>query len=273
MLNKNLLTRTITGTIYGVVLISSLLLGEMSSALFFLIAMFISLHEFYTISSNKNINPQIILGLLTSFCIYSSAFFYFKNIELSAIFIQFTLLFLLVINAIELFRNKENSLKNIAITLFGIFYISVPLSLTFFLTHYNLKEFNYTLLLCIIILIWMSDIGGYFIGSKFGKNKLFERVSPKKTWEGALGGLIFSIISCIIISNFTTVLSPLQWIIFGVVITAGSIIGDLIESMIKRAVNVKDSGTILPGHGGVLDRIDSALFVIPLAYIFLTFVA
>jgi phosphatidate cytidylyltransferase len=119
----------------------------------------------------------------------------------------------------------------------------------------------------------MSDIGGYFAGVNFGKHKLLERISPKKSWEGVAGGFVLCIISSIILSNFVTKLDLTEWIILGIIICISSVIGDLIESMIKRTANVKDSGTILPGHGGILDRFDSALLVIPIVYIYIILIS
>jgi phosphatidate cytidylyltransferase len=128
-------------------------------------------------------------------------------------------------------------------------------------------------LLSVFILIWMSDVGGYFAGVNFGKHKLLERISPKKSWEGVAGGFVLCIISSIVLSNFVTKLDLTEWIILGIIICISSVIGDLIESMIKRTANVKDSGTILPGHGGILDRFDSALLVIPIVYIYIILIS
>lgn len=273
MSTNKLKTRTITGLLYGIIFISCLVLGELSSSLFFLTVMLIAVKEFYALVENENTKPQIYLGMLISLGLFASSFLYFKSFELSKISFAITCLLFLLVFILELFRKEKVSYNNIALTLMGVVYVSIPMSLTFFLNHNDANQYEYMFLLSVFILIWMSDIGGYFAGVNFGKHKLLERISPKKSWEGVVGGFVLSIISSIIISRFVTKLELLEWIILGIVICISSVIGDLIESMIKRTANAKDSGTILPGHGGILDRFDSALLVIPIVYIYLILIS
>ena len=273
MSKSKLKTRTITGALYGTVFISSLVLGELSSSIFFLVVMLLAIKEFYELVDNDKSKPQIYLGMLISLGLFASSFLYFKNFELSKISFAITCFFTLLVFIIELFRKENISYNNIGLTLMGVIYISVPMSLTFFLNHNDANQYEYMFLLSIFILIWMSDIGGYFAGVNFGKHKLIERVSPKKSWEGVIGGFILCVLSSVILSNFLTNLDLLEWIILGIIICVSSVIGDLIESMIKRSANVKDSGTILPGHGGILDRFDSALLVIPIVYIYIILIS
>ncbi len=131
--------------------------------------------------------------------------------------------------------------------------------------------FNGKILLGIFILIWASDSGAYVFGVTMGKNKLFERISPKKTWEGFIGGVVISQVAAFLLSRYFGDLGYLHWgIIAGIVAVFGTL-GDLVESMIKRSVKIKDSGKILPGHGGILDRFDSLLFTIPVIFTYLYF--
>ncbi len=268
MSKNKLKTRTITGLLYGIVFISSLILGELSSSLFFLTVMLIGVKEFYSLVKDEKTNPNVYLGMLISLGLFVTSFLYFKSFELAKISFATTSFLVLVVFINELFRKEYSSYHNIGITLMGVIYVSIPMSLTFFLSYNDAKQYEYMLLLSVFILIWMSDIGGYFAGVNFGKHKLLERISPKKSWEGVLGGFILCVISSVIISRFVTSLDLLEWVGLGVIICISSVIGDLIESMIKRTANVKDSGTILPGHGGILDRFDSALLVIPVVYIY-----
>ena len=122
------------------------------------------------------------------------------------------------------------------------------------------------------ILVWLSDVGGYIIGVNFGKHKLFERISPKKTWEGVVGSLLLCIIGSFVLHQFIPIMNMNLWLVLAIIVCVSSVIGDLIESMLKRSANIKDSGNILPGHGGILDRFDSVLFVIPIVYIFKFFI-
>jgi phosphatidate cytidylyltransferase len=171
----------------------------------------------------------------------------------------------------ELYRKKENPLINIAYTSLAIVYITIPFSLMNFLVFpkINNYEYSYQLIFGLFFLIWTFDSGAYFTGSLIGKHKLFKRISPKKTWEGVIGGYIFSIgMSYIMFLIFGT-LKIHEWLIVSFIISTTSIFGDLAESMLKRSFNIKDSGKIMPGHGGILDRIDSSLFSVPVVVIYL----
>jgi phosphatidate cytidylyltransferase len=175
----------------------------------------------------------------------------------------------------ELYRNKtlEMPFRNIAYTTIGVIYISVPFALLNFFVYP--KELGYTyepnILLSLLFFIWASDSGAYLIGSKFGKHRLFERISPKKSWEGFFGGLGAAILVAAILAQFWEQYSffPLA-IIAAITVIAGTF-GDLIESMLKRSLGVKDSGNFMPGHGGLLDRFDSILIAIPMVYFILVF--
>ena len=154
----------------------------------------------------------------------------------------------------------------------GVVYVALPLSLLTFLAFDTNNQYSYHLILSLFILVWLSDVGGYFAGVNFGKHKLLERISPKKTWEGVAGGLVLCIVGAYILSQFLPTMNIYMWLVLGVLVSISSIIGDLIESMLKRSANIKDSGNVLPGHGGILDRFDSVLFVIPIVYIFKFFI-
>ena len=170
------------------------------------------------------------------------------------------------------FLRIENILPNIRSTIFGVIYVALPLSLLTFLAFDKNNQYNYNLTLGMFILVWLSDVGGYIVGVNFGKHKFFERISPKKTWEGVAGSLILCITGSFFLYLFLPIMNIYVWVLFGVLVFLGSVIGDLIESKLKRSANIKDSGNILPGHGGILDRFDSVLFVIPIVYIFKFFI-
>ena len=154
--------------------------------------------------------------------------------------------------------------KNLWYSVFAYFYIIIPLSCLVFIHWLNPL---YTLAL--FAFVWVNDTFAYLVGSAIGKRKLFERISPKKTWEGFFGGLIFAVFAGFLFSHFTADNNLIKWLGLAVVVVIFGTMGDLFESYIKRNLNVKDSGTILPGHGGLLDRLDSILFAAPAALIYL----
>jgi phosphatidate cytidylyltransferase len=165
---------------------------------------------------------------------------------------------------------------NIAITLAGIIYIGIPFSMLNGIAYPEIKAgqgYSPHILLGMIYMIWANDTGAYIVGRKFGKHKLFERISPNKTWEGSFGGAFFALIGAYIISIFYTDIALIDWLIISLIVIVMGTFGDFVESLLKRSLNIKDSGTILPGHGGILDRFDSIIMAAPfvLLYIVLRF--
>jgi phosphatidate cytidylyltransferase len=174
----------------------------------------------------------------------------------------------------ELFKKNEHYIANIALLLFGIVYVAIPfalLNLLFFAGDQFTSSFPW-ILAGLFLVIWINDTFAYLTGILIGRHKLFERVSPKKTWEGTIGGFVFSIAAGIALYYFSDTLLLWQWLALAGLIAVAGDFGDLVESMIKRSFNMKDSGSIMPGHGGVLDRFDSLLLAIPVAIIFLSII-
>ena len=268
MSKSNSITRTITGLLYGLALITSLTVNFYTFYIFFFIVLVLGLKEFYQLAEKKDIIPQKNLGFIISFGLYISSYLIYVNEKMSYFILNIILALTFMLFAVELFKIKEISFVNIGITILGVIYVALPLSLLTFLAFDTSNQYSYNLILSLFILVWLSDVGGYFAGINFGKHKLLERISPKKTWEGVAGGLILCIIGSYILSHFFQIMNVYTWLVFGVLVCVSSVIGDLIESMLKRSANIKDSGNILPGHGGILDRFDSVLFAIPIVYIF-----
>jgi phosphatidate cytidylyltransferase len=158
-----------------------------------------------------------------------------------------------------------------AFTLLGIIYIALPLSLLncFFSPWAIPHKPDFAFLLGYFVLLWLNDTGAYLMGKATGKHLLFQRISPKKTWEGIAGGFIAGLLAAWGLSRFFTQLSPVHWLIMAVLIILFGTFGDLVESMLKRSMQVKDSGNLLPGHGGVLDRFDGVLLSAPVVYIYI----
>ena len=135
------------------------------------------------------------------------------------------------------------------------------------------RSYHYAFLLALFVFIWVNDSFAYLTGSLFGKHRMFERISPKKSWEGFIGGAAFTIAASVIFANYFTQLPLWGWIGFAILMIIFGTLGDLVESLFKRTLNVKDSGNILPGHGGILDRIDSVIFSIPALFIYVEIIS
>ena len=177
--------------------------------------------------------------------------------------------FIFLIFLIELYRKKDNPFKNISFTLLGLCFIAFPLSFLNFLCFQGENGYDPVLLIGYFILLWTNDTAAYFMGSKFGEHRLFKRISPNKSWEGFFSGMVFSLISAYIISQYIHELNSMQWLVMSVIVTLSGTYGDLVESSFKRSINFKDSGSLLPGHGGILDRFDSLLFSAPYVVFYL----
>lgn len=171
----------------------------------------------------------------------------------------------------ELYRKNEHPFTSMSFTFFGLIYISIPFAALNYLSAPDITNnvFSYKIILPFFALLWASDTGAYLIGTLIGKHKLMEKVSPKKTWEGVIGGALTAIAAAYVISIFVEEISVVQWMIIAVLTTVFGIYGDLSESLLKRRANVKDSGNLLPGHGGIFDRFDSITFAAPIILLYL----
>ncbi|MDR0971563.1 MAG: phosphatidate cytidylyltransferase [Bacteroidales bacterium] len=268
---NNLLLRSITGLGYVLIMVFATLFDQITYTLLYGIVMGLCLWEFYTLIRNHGVYPNKWLGLLLAVSIYMFAVFLFFGIK-TRIPLSLVFLFSASIFFMELFSKKEKPFDNIAYTIVGVIYIALPLSLTLFIAnpYTDTIYFNPVYMLGVLIISWTNDTFAYLVGVKFGKHRLFERISPKKSWEGFLGGLVAVQIASQIIGHYTTTsLTPIDCAMLGLIISVIGTLGDLIESMLKRQYNVKDSGTLLPGHGGMLDRFDIILFVTPFVFIYL----
>lgn len=267
---NNLSTRVIVALIGVPLIVIVSLLGKIFFLIFILAIGLISYYEYSKMVRNKHSYPNKLIGYLSVGLIIINEY---KN------FIDYHIFFLILIGLLlllELFRNKESAIANLGSTLLGIFYIGF-----FAAAIINLREFysdsifTYNqggyLIISILISIWICDSAAYFIGSAYGIHKLMPRVSPKKSWEGAVAGFVFSIAGMIAAHELLLDFMQLQdAIAIGFIVGIFGQIGDLIESLLKRDVHVKDSSSIIPGHGGIFDRFDSLLFTAPIVYLYLT---
>ncbi len=270
---KTIITRTITGSIFVALVIGSILLGPLFFAGVFLVFGVAGLYEFFRIMEKENIKPQKFEVIIFSIILYLTIILVINNmINENWLLINIITITFLFVN--ELYRNREKPFISIAITITGLIYIIIPLIFLnlLFDSGSTVNSFNPHLLLSFFIILWTSDTFAYLSGMAFGKHKLFERISPKKTWEGSIGGGIAGIAAACLLSFFFKEYNFTVWCIIALIIIVFGTLGDLAESLLKRSYNVKDSGNILPGHGGILDRIDGVLISAPVLYVFINLI-
>ncbi|HRH12471.1 MAG TPA: phosphatidate cytidylyltransferase [Bacteroidia bacterium] len=275
---KTLAVRSITAVVFVAVLLSCVLWNYFSFSIFFFFVSMIGLYEFYKIVSIMGTKPILVSGYTAAILLYFSNTFHFNesfftSLSYELLAFKFALIIgSMLIFTTALFSRKENFVRDSLFTLGGVIYTVLPFSLLNLMVYSADTDENFDPLpiLGIIFLIWSNDTFAYLGGSLYGKNKMIERVSPGKTWEGTLTGIVITFALSFL---FDTLLCPLPgylWPILGICVPILATIGDLIESKLKREAGVKDSGSILPGHGGILDRFDSLIFVAPFAYLILS---
>ena len=268
-----MLQRAITGTFYVAAIVSSVFFGGWYLHILFGVVSLLMLQEFTKMFEKSEFNPNPILTPILGLLIYVFGIYSLTGnpsengapLWLPLLLISFIAFIWVALT--ELFRNKKNPFANLAIAFSGIIYIVLPLLLINYMSVIGQEAGTIFPLLGIFIMIWCSDTFAYLVGRKIGKHKMFERISPKKSWEGFFGGMTFAMLAGIIMAYFLEGQPFVEYAIFGIVAAAFGTLGDLIESMLKRSLNLKDSGTILPGHGGLLDRLDSVLVVIPVIFV------
>jgi phosphatidate cytidylyltransferase len=265
---NNFFKRTLTAGAFVAVLLGATWFSQVSFTILFLIITILGLLEFYTLSELSGNKPSKILGTAAGAILFLTNALSAEGQTLSYLAINIPVLFLIFI--FELFSKKENPFGNIAFTLLGIFYVALPFSLLSHIVNLN-GTYNFQILFGCWFIIWSNDTGAYLAGSAFGKNKLLPRVSPGKSWEGSIGGAIIAYIITWIISGWYVSINRTDWYFIASILIVIGTCGDLVESLFKRSVNVKDSGTLLPGHGGILDRFDSLILAIPFVFTYLFF--
>ncbi|MGL4596223.1 MAG: phosphatidate cytidylyltransferase [Bacteroidia bacterium] len=277
-MDKNLIQRLITGTFFVLALVGAMLWNEWSFGILFLTVVVLGLWEFYGLVEKTGASPQRITGVFLGTVLFCCGFL-FKTSS-AIIFLPFIALLFLPF-FFELFRKKEHPFANIGYTLLGVIYVALPFSLWAMIVVPDIDvvegefalPFHGKTMLGYFILLWTSDSMAYVCGRLLGKRKLFERISPKKTWEGFIGGMLFTFLAAWLVATFLTHDDNLIfWMIVAVIVAITGTLGDLVESMFKRSIGVKDSGTILPGHGGILDRFDAVLLSSPFVAVMLIFI-
>src|SRR5690554_226677 len=266
---NNIVTRAIWGALFVVIVISSFLVGSNATAIVLGFFMALGLFEFYRFFAlSQVVKPMSKSGVIGGIVLYSGLVMHQMHIidfDLHLLFIP--LIFLPFLTVV--FSKSKNPLLDLTVTFFPWIYVMFPFYLMFQIFNYEIiDQAQWVFILGLFIMIWSNDTFAYLTGRSFGKTRLIERISPKKSWEGAVGGFVFTIAAACSYSYFVNG-DYLFWILASVIVSPASIFGELIESRFKRLVDVKDSGTILPGHGGILDRFDAVIYATPFFYLLL----
>lgn len=274
---SNLVVRSITGVLF-VAIIVVCFMRPLAMILLFALVTGMTIWEFTGLVNNaKGITVNRFINTVAGVYFFFAMAGFCSSMTPPAVFIPYlvTIVYLFIS---ELYTKAENPLNNWAYSMFAQMYIALPFStinvLAFQSTGTGETAYYYLIPLSVFIFLWVNDSGAYCSGSLLGKHKLFERISPKKSWEGSIGGGVFVIVAAAIIGYLENngsegLLSIGEWIGMGIVVVFFGTWGDLVESLFKRTLGIKDSGKILPGHGGMLDRFDSSLMALPAVVIYL----
>jgi phosphatidate cytidylyltransferase len=266
---SNLAQRAITALVGGVLVLTAIIYSDWTYFLIFAGILGFSQMEFYKLSGLDGMLPLKSFGTILGLLIFALTFMVEKEgLPYGYLYLIFPLVSLTFF--IKLYKKTDKKpFTGIAYTYLGIFYVALPFSLLNFAVFSVDSVYHYEILVGCLLILWASDTGAYFAGTRFGKTKLFERISPKKSWEGFLGGAFSAIAVAFILSQYFVVLEDWKWLVIaGIIIIAGTY-GDLIESLFKRSIEIKDSGSVLPGHGGFMDRFDGLLLSAPFITAFL----
>lgn len=262
-------TRAITGFFFIAVLIGAVCLGPYTFVLLFLLIGTASVYEFYRMVHTENTRPLLVLGVgatVVGLGLVSTVLIGLLPYSV----LPFSIVAVLLLYIASLFQKTVRPIQDVAYSLFGLIYAAIPFA--FFMSLGFIQgSYNAYIPLGFLILLWTNDTGAYLAGKSFGRHKLFERISPNKTWEGFVGGVVLAVLAGMILSHYFGVFPFWCWVCMALIIGVFGTLGDLVESLLKRNIGVKDSGNILPGHGGLLDRFDGLLMAAPLVYLFLRF--
>ncbi len=281
---NNLTIRSITGLIFVVVVIGCILWNPFAYATLFALITGLTTWEFCSLM-NRHQNCQINRVITTTASVYFFAAVMAFNMSVTGaeVFIPY-LLTIVYLFISELYYKENNTLLNWAYTMMAQLYIALPFALLNFLSFFSVSMdvgahdvfYNPVFTLSVFIFIWVGDSAAYVFGSWLGKHRLFPRISPKKSWEGTISALVMAVIVSQVIATYfpyftttTQLFNRLAWAGLALVVVGFGTWGDLVESLIKRKLGIKDSGTVLPGHGGLLDRFDSSLIAIPMAAVYI----
>lgn len=270
---KNLITRSISGIIYVALIVGAILCGStcftVLMAVFVLLGM-IEIQSITTRSKSGVSKISRVLDILCALVLCCLPAMSGYNFDRSIAPIFYLMIYPVLRFIAALYDKSESAFRDTAMSLLSVVYLGLGIGL--FNTGYIfVTTEGKSLALAMFVMIWLNDTGAFCVGSLLGRHRLFERLSPKKSWEGFFGGLVFCVIAGYLCSSWLNlpVFNTVEWMLYGLTVCIFATVGDLFESLIKRTHGIKDSGKLIPGHGGILDRIDSLLFVAPATFIFL----
>ena len=266
---KKLLVRVATGAVFGVVLLACILYNNISFGALFALVTCLAVNEFCNlVHEYKKTTFSTPVAVVGGLYLFLAFFMMDKVAEPFMLFVPYLILIAFALVR-ELYKKADSPLDNMAYFALSQLYAALPFALLNILTTFGPGAYNYIMPLSIFIFLWCSDSGAYFVGSAIGRHRLFERISPKKSWEGSIGGGVLALVAAYVLSLFYPTLGAIEWMGMAAVVVVTGTWGDLIESCMKREMGIKDSGNILPGHGGILDRFDSAILAIPSVVVYL----
>ena len=276
---KNLRVRTLSGAVLAAVVLGAVIWSQWSFGLLLMALLVVGMSEFYTLAEKQGSHPQRIVGLVAGAVLFALNFaFVSDDIEILgsvrqafACGLAFLLLSLPAMFICELYRRQGNPAADIGTTLMGVVYVALPFSVMCYIPMIGSDVWNPWVMLFYIFIIWCNDVFAYLVGMSVGRHRLFERLSPKKSWEGFFGGLAGAVAMGYVAARVLDA-DVWAWLGLALVAAATGVLGDLVESMFKRAAGVKDSGNLIPGHGGVLDRFDAMLLSAPFVFVYMLFV-
>lgn len=275
---RNLIVRTISGVVLLGIVLGAAFGGPYAYGSFMLLIVVVGMWEFYNIAAATGAVPHRTLGLAAGIVLFVTSFFLFhgfvsmpqseSGVDMLIGGILYFAALIPLCFIVELFHESETPLRNVATTLMGIFYVAFPMSLMLFIPVLITGEWKPEAFLFYLFIVWGNDVFAYLTGIAIGKHKMSPRISPKKSWEGFAGGVVGAI-AMGAVGSFVVGGSLGMWLGLAAVVAITSVFGDLVESMFKREAGIKDSGKIMPGHGGVLDRFDALLISSPFAFVYL----
>ena len=251
------------GAALGVIVVGAALLSPWALAVVAAAVVVVGQDELFRMaSSREGVRPMGTLAMCIGVALVAESV-----LEPSPVVLLTLLLFVPLLFVVELSRGSQRALENMAITTFGLLYTAVPMALMMMVGFVG-REWEPARVLAIIFIVWVNDIFAYLVGCSIGKHKMCPSISPKKSWEGLFGGVLFAVAFAMAV-GYMMEGNIYAWGGLGAVVALAGVAGDLVESMIKREYDVKDSGNVIPGHGGILDRFDALLMAMPFAYVYM----
>ncbi len=266
---KNFITRTLTGALFVAALVGCIIGGKISFFLLFALITALSVWEFCTlVNSRPDVQVNPLICTVSGVYLFAAFFGFHSGLTPLSVFIPYILCIVYLLVA-ELYLQHPSPVNNWAYTMLSQVYVALPLSLLNALAFTAPGCYGPELPLAVFVFLWCSDSGAYCFGSLLGRHKLFPRISPAKSWEGSVGGALTALLVSCLMAQCVPSLPVIVWMGLALTVVVFGTWGDLVESLLKRQLGIKDSGHILPGHGGMLDRFDSSLLAIPAVVIYL----